>query len=952
VTEAPPSPGEFFARIPTMPGGNTPWAVQYGRELREIIVRQAHRSPRNLQVTLGPSELGEVCLAGETEVVTRQGIRKIRDLAAEGSAELLVPMLYRGSNIRKRWGRFLHVPVECFGEQELYEIILHRNQETKTVFATAEHGWYRTYYSGKIKTQKRLETRDLLPGYKLTQLRRAMPRYTTLMPFAVAQGFTFGDGTIGSSDDRHRPATLLLFHNGKDEALLPFFPGEHKVYHHTAQAHPYSVVRGLPRFWKALPPLDESVSFLMSWLAGYFAADGHVGGDGHCSISSACRENLEFVRDAAAVCGVGYGQIRKKIRRGISGTSLQAEETPLYYLSLRRRDLPEWFFLTEQHGKRAKAASLALERDPHWIVESVRATGRTEPVYCAKTGEPGAFALADDLMTGNCPRQIVSKFSGQPETWHGVDPWASFVGTAVHAALADVFAKENNLDGLLSNGLPRWITEARVAPHPSYPGSADLYDVANHTVCDWKILGPTSIAKVKSVNGPPRRYKVQLLLYAKGYANLGFPVQRVVLAALPRTSPSLAEMYIWEHWLTPDDDILVSQVLAETQLRYQVAQAVMRREIPIEAVPRVPGDSCSWCFSGETEIVTRDGIRPIASLAGTTPELLVPRMGKNPGLQALGDFVRAPVREFGQQRLWEITLGNRRAEKVIYATAEHRWMLTPPRRPRTPVRYWPDKTTAQLQPGDQFRPLRAARPSRTELMPWAVAQGFVYGDGSRGTGNQPATLTIYDNGKDEALLPFFPFTEPKRYEGSMRIRGLPRFWKDLPPIRESRAFLLSWLAGYFAADGTVSKNGQVILSSAEEQAILFARDVAAVCGVGYSPPRSDLRLGRGQVPTLLWGINLRRRDLPDWFFLIKEHAVRAAAADEDKNRGTYWTVKSAEPTDRIETVYCATVPGAEMFGLADDLLTGNCRFYRPDAAREIRETGYQQSPGCPGHSPT
>jgi hypothetical protein len=203
--------------------------------------------------------------------------------------------------------------------------------------------------------------------------------------------------------------------------------------------------------------------------------------------------------------------------------------------------------------------------------------------------------LGPSELGEQCPRQIVSKFSGQPETWHGVDPWASFVGTAVHAALADVFAKENNLDGLLSNGLPRWITEARVAPHPSYPGSADLYDVANHTVCDWKILGPTSIAKVKSVNGPPRRYKVQLLLYAKGYANLGFPVQRVVLAALPRTSPSLAEMYIWEHWLTPDDDILVSQVLAETQLRYQVAQAVMRREIPIEAVPRVPGDSCSWC---------------------------------------------------------------------------------------------------------------------------------------------------------------------------------------------------------------------------------------------------------------------------------------------------------------------------------------------------------------------
>jgi hypothetical protein len=194
-----------------------------------------------------------------------------------------------------------------------------------------------------------------------------------------------------------------------------------------------------------------------------------------------------------------------------------------------------------------------------------------------------------------CSRQVVSKFSGQPATWHGVDPWPSVVGTAVHAWLADAFAKENNIDGLLSNGLPHWITERRVAPHPSYPGNCDLYDSATYTVCDWKVLGPTSIAKIKSIDGPSRRYQVQLLLYALGYRNLGYRVDRVVLAALPRTAPSLEEMYVWEHVLTPEDDLLISQVIEQTRLRYQVAQAVLRREILISQVPMTPGDSCSFC---------------------------------------------------------------------------------------------------------------------------------------------------------------------------------------------------------------------------------------------------------------------------------------------------------------------------------------------------------------------
>ena len=61
------------------------------------------------------------------------------------------------------------------------------------------------------------------------------------------------------------------------------------------------------------------------------------------------------------------------------------------------------------------------------------------------------------------------------------------------------------------------------------------------------------------------------------------------------------------------------------------------------------------------------------------------------------------------------------------------------------------------------------------------------------------------------------------------IYGVPRFWKKTPPIRESRSFLLSWLAGYFAADGSVSKNRQVVLESGVFDNIAFARDVAALC---------------------------------------------------------------------------------------------------------------------------
>ena len=367
-------------------------------------------------------------------------------------------------------------------------------------------------------------------------------------------------------------------------------------------------------------------------------------------------------------------------------------------------------------------------------------------------------------------------------------------------------------------------------------------------------------------------------------------------------------------------------------------------------VPATPdSDECFWCLAGETEIVTRDGIKPIRELAGRTHELLIPTAGPKGALKSLGSFKTAEVRSFGQQQLWKIKLRSRRGTKLIRATAEHRWFLADGKK-------WEQKTgertTRQLRPGDRLRPLRAREPARAELMPAAVAQGFTFGDGTIGQDRRPATLAIYDNGKDEAMLPYFPLADPASYPSYPRehgmtspsvrlIYGLPRFWKQTPPLDESRTFLLSWLAGYFAADGCVSEDGQVTLDSASEEAIRFSRDVAAVCGIGYSPIRSQWRIGTGVVPTQLYHLHLRRRDLPDWFFLIAEHQIRAIAADENPSRGTYWTVESVTETDQIEEVYCATVPGVGAFGLADDLMTGNCPLYRPQAA-------YDGGPGCPG----
>src|SRR6202012_3620183 len=150
-----------------------------------------------------------------------------------------------------------------------------------------------------------------------------------------------------------------------------------------------------------------------------------------------------------------------------------------------------------------------------------------------------------------CDRQVVGKLLREAPTNHVTDPWPSIVGTAVHAWLADAFVADDP---------QRWMTEHRVTPHPDHAGTGDLYDRVEATVGDHKVLGESSLAKVRRAEGPPRKYRRQLFLYGLGFLRQGLPVNRVALLAYPRTQSTLDGIYVWEH---PFDGNAVAE-LADT----------------------------------------------------------------------------------------------------------------------------------------------------------------------------------------------------------------------------------------------------------------------------------------------------------------------------------------------------------------------------------------------------
>ena len=241
-----------------------------------------------------------------------------------------------------------------------------------------------------------------------------------------------------------------------------------------------------------------------------------------------------------------------------------------------------------------------------------------------------------------------------------------------------------------------------------------------------------------------------------------------------------------------------------------------------------------------------------------------------------------------------------------------------------------ERRTTDLVLGDRLRPLKAMHCNDTLCVARAVAQGFVFGDGARGKGGRPATLDIYSTEKHFMLRYFAQSVQnnlvSETHGEYTHIYGLPRFWKQLPPIRESRSYLLSWLAGYFAADGSMTEAGQATIESSVRGDIEFVRDIAAICGVGYGRISTKMRRGFLKEPSEGYRISLAIRDLPQWFFMLPHHKDRATQRIRKKAHKRTWRIISVEKTDRMEEVFCATVPGAGAFALADSLMTGNCPF--------------------------
>lgn len=187
-----------------------------------------------------------------------------------------------------------------------------------------------------------------------------------------------------------------------------------------------------------------------------------------------------------------------------------------------------------------------------------------------------------------CDRALLHKLAEEDEPRERGPAWKPEVGTALHAMMERLFSTDEKVeDG--------WLTEENLlvgdVGGTGITGSADLYN--GGAVVDWKFVGPSMLKKYKA-SGPGEQYRGQAHLYGRGFRTLGYAVELVMIAFVPRDG-ELDESFFWWERFDPDH---AEAVLARANKLFRLQDA-LGAEKAAELFPACTDPWCAWCGTGK-----------------------------------------------------------------------------------------------------------------------------------------------------------------------------------------------------------------------------------------------------------------------------------------------------------------------------------------------------------------
>jgi hypothetical protein len=309
------------------------------------------------------------CFGGDTLVLTKQGPKKIRELAEIGRVDLLVKT--------PNGFKWINSEVKSFGTQITYPILFGDGSKYRTTY---NHFWidrkgnrFPTWLINSRKTELAIANQDLpeidWEGY--------------------AHGFVFGDGWEKNTRGKEScEVALFKFDNDLTKLLCKYGQLGSQYY----EGHGYiNVIRQLPKYWKLLPN-NKSKEYILGFILGLTCADGFV--NTQIQIFQSDYNVIKWLQENAIYCGLKPYQIRY-----INRTSGYDNAKDAWALTISTYNVKAEMFLRRDfqlNFKQRKAHQCMTVLNIDWE------QGQEEEVFCAVVPLYHNFTLANLVVTGNC----------------------------------------------------------------------------------------------------------------------------------------------------------------------------------------------------------------------------------------------------------------------------------------------------------------------------------------------------------------------------------------------------------------------------------------------------------------------------------------------------------------------------------------------------------------------
>lgn len=205
-------------------------------------------------------------------------------------------------------------------------------------------------------------------------------------------------------------------------------------------------------------------------------------------------------------------------------------------------------------------------------------------------------ALGPSEIGTACDRCLAHMFASTPraDDAEGAPvPWLPELGTAVHN-MFDQLLTAHMLDRMGAGGPDfgaEWAPESKntvgVVDGVPISGSTDVFHKPTGTVIDYKVVGTTTLRKVRrDGSGASLTYQRQAQLYGRGWANLGYSVRAVAIWFVPRNGHTLRDGRLFT--APYDEQVAIDTLDRATRISRAVKATPL--EVLLQGLPPHTGD--------------------------------------------------------------------------------------------------------------------------------------------------------------------------------------------------------------------------------------------------------------------------------------------------------------------------------------------------------------------------